>query len=245
MYMAFSQHCVKTSPTQSVKERNSSHRCPSDYRRCWWRRCSGRHRLAITGVRGSVDNALDCQASGQGSTSQRDRPKERFSVLPSQRLRSVCLFFARTAYTQSGDLLRSLRKLKIPRPSFDKRRPNGRWHGNTQVTHHWSRMIRMMTVVTPSGRRSSAHNLLGFDLPPTPLRRQQLGDNTSQTFQAICYLQCQHFLVCFGHFSQPLRRYWAALLVLYWLCPHMPRLWGKIVGLDDSFPACSFFFFFS
>ena len=44
--------------------------------------------------------------------------------------------------------LRSLRTLKIPCAIFDEWRPNGQWHGNTQITHNSSRMIEMTIVVT-------------------------------------------------------------------------------------------------
>ena len=40
--------------------------------------------------------------------------------------------------------------LKIPWPSFDKGGPHGRWHENIQIMHNSSRIIRIITVATPT-----------------------------------------------------------------------------------------------
>ena len=42
---------------------------------------------------------------------------------------------------------RSLRTLKIPCPPSDKRRPNGRWHGNIQIRRNSSRIVKKLMTV--------------------------------------------------------------------------------------------------
>lgn len=45
---------------------------------------------------------------------------------------------------------RSLHPLKTPCPPVLKRRPNGQWQGNTQTICNSRRVIRLMSVTTPS-----------------------------------------------------------------------------------------------
>ena len=54
---------------------------------------------------------------------------------------------------QAQHVLRSLRTLKIQRTPFDNRAPNDQWHGNAQIMHNNSRIIKMAFGETPNGRR--------------------------------------------------------------------------------------------
>ena len=74
-------------------------------------------------------------------TSGRERVKDVFQYfrvrLVSAYLVSVC-----------KHALRSLCRLKIPRPPFDKRRPKGRGM-EAHIMHNSTRIINMMIVTTP------------------------------------------------------------------------------------------------
>lgn len=76
---------------------------------------------------------------GQGLTSGRDRVKDNFSILPSQQLVHSSVLILPSCAQHTLRLLYTL----DPMTTFDNRRHNNEWHGNTQAMLNSSRMIIM------------------------------------------------------------------------------------------------------
>ena len=91
------------------------------------------------------------------STPTYDILKDRFSVRLSQH---SCKLVSAGLDSCSKHELRLLCTLEIPCPLFDQRRLYGPWHRNTQITHNSSRIIKIMIVSTPNGRRKTKNHWL-------------------------------------------------------------------------------------
>ena len=100
------------------------------------------------GIPGQSANSLDCKSGRQGFEPRMQQDEELFFFMVN-----ACADSELPVSTSCAQhALRWLCTLKIPRPSFDRRRLTAGGMETTELCDS-SRIIRMMTVAAPHGRR--------------------------------------------------------------------------------------------